>query len=322
MPLPIETLDDWSYSELVQEGVRLLPSIAPEWTNRNASDPGITLIELFAYFTEILIFQTGQITEDTRRAFLQLMDGPGSQASTGQDLDEALRQSILRMREPSRAVTEADFERFTLQADSRVARVTCLPRLNLAERNEAARTAIRPGHVSVVLVPRSSLTPPEMADLIQTVAKVLEPRRVLTTRVHVVAARSVVFSVHLRVRAMAGVAAARVVAQAEATLRRFFDPILGGRDGSGWPMGRSIFVSEIYEVVSKLPDTDSVTRQVDAQRGREIEELLPDSGDLERARRNADGEIVALWLAPDELPGVVQISVLGTAVAADESRAL
>src|SRR5690349_4133941 len=53
MPLPLPNLDDRSYTDLVEEARRLIPTYAPEWTNHNPSDPGIMLIELFAYLTEM-----------------------------------------------------------------------------------------------------------------------------------------------------------------------------------------------------------------------------------------------------------------------------
>jgi hypothetical protein len=69
-------LDDRTFDDLVDEAVNLLPTLAPEWTNHNPSDPGITLIELLAYFTEILIFRLGRITPATRLQFLKLLGGP------------------------------------------------------------------------------------------------------------------------------------------------------------------------------------------------------------------------------------------------------
>lgn len=68
-------LDDRTFDDLVGEAVNLLPTLAPEWTNHNPSDPGITLVELLAYFTEILIYRLGLITPSTRLQFLKLLGG-------------------------------------------------------------------------------------------------------------------------------------------------------------------------------------------------------------------------------------------------------
>src|ERR671930_441652 len=76
MPLPTPILDDRSYQQLRDELVRRIPVYAPEWTDHNPSDPGITLIELFAFLGENLLFRFNQIPESTRLQFLRLLDVP------------------------------------------------------------------------------------------------------------------------------------------------------------------------------------------------------------------------------------------------------
>jgi hypothetical protein len=44
--LQIPTLDNRRYPELLDEALQRIPVHNPEWTNFNASDPGVTLIEL------------------------------------------------------------------------------------------------------------------------------------------------------------------------------------------------------------------------------------------------------------------------------------
>ena len=76
MPLPVPILDDRSYQQLRDELVRRIPVYAPEWTDHNASDPGITLIELFSFLGENLLFRFNQIPESTYLRFLKLLDVP------------------------------------------------------------------------------------------------------------------------------------------------------------------------------------------------------------------------------------------------------
>ncbi|HWB40449.1 MAG TPA: putative baseplate assembly protein [Gemmatimonadales bacterium] len=76
MPLPVPILDDRSYQQLRDELVRRIPVYAPEWTDYNASDPGITLLELFAFLGEHILFRFNQIPEQTRLAFLNLLKIP------------------------------------------------------------------------------------------------------------------------------------------------------------------------------------------------------------------------------------------------------
>lgn len=53
MALPLPNLDDKSFLRIVEEARALIPSTAPEWTDHNVHDPGITFIELFAWLAEI-----------------------------------------------------------------------------------------------------------------------------------------------------------------------------------------------------------------------------------------------------------------------------
>ncbi|TCN32787.1 putative phage baseplate assembly protein [Kribbella orskensis] len=67
-------LDDRTFDELRAELLQRIPAYAPEWTNHNASDPGIALLELFAFLGESLLYRFNQIPEATKVAFLRLLD--------------------------------------------------------------------------------------------------------------------------------------------------------------------------------------------------------------------------------------------------------
>ena len=73
MFLPAPALDDTRWRELVEESRALIPLYAPEWTDHNYSDPGITFAELFAWLAEMQIFQLDQVPERHRRKFLALV---------------------------------------------------------------------------------------------------------------------------------------------------------------------------------------------------------------------------------------------------------
>jgi Baseplate J-like protein len=72
MPLPLPNLDTRRWADLVSEGRALIPRYAPGWTDHNIHDPGITLIELFAWLTEAEIYRVNQIPDRHRRKFLAL----------------------------------------------------------------------------------------------------------------------------------------------------------------------------------------------------------------------------------------------------------
>lgn len=73
MPLIAPNLDDRQFADIVAEAKTLIPRYAPEWTNFNETDPGITLVELFAWMTEILIYRLNQVPDRNYIKFLQLI---------------------------------------------------------------------------------------------------------------------------------------------------------------------------------------------------------------------------------------------------------
>src|SRR4051812_8789237 len=73
MSLPVPNLDDRSWKQIVDEAMRLIPRYAPEWTNHNASDPGITLLELTAWMTELILYRLNRVPEKNYLAFLDLI---------------------------------------------------------------------------------------------------------------------------------------------------------------------------------------------------------------------------------------------------------
>jgi hypothetical protein len=76
VPIKIPSLDDRKYQELLNEALARIPVHNPEWTNFNKSDPGVTLIEVFAFLTENLLYRANQVPERNRRKFLSLLGVP------------------------------------------------------------------------------------------------------------------------------------------------------------------------------------------------------------------------------------------------------
>jgi len=86
MPITIPTLDERKYQDLLDEALARIPVHNPEWTNFNKSDPGVTLVEVFAFLTENLLYRANQIPERNRRKFLSLLRVPFRAASAARGL--------------------------------------------------------------------------------------------------------------------------------------------------------------------------------------------------------------------------------------------
>ncbi len=73
MPLQTPQLDDRDFAQLVAEVTARIPVHTPEWNNFNDSDPGMTLVQVFAFMTENLLYRSNRIPEANRLKFLSLL---------------------------------------------------------------------------------------------------------------------------------------------------------------------------------------------------------------------------------------------------------
>jgi hypothetical protein len=93
------TLADRSFDDLVEDMLRRIPAHTPEWTNPRLGDPGRTLIELFAWLGDALLYRANLVPERQRLVFLKLLGLP------------------LKPAQPARALVSLAFT----QADTRTA---------------------------------------------------------------------------------------------------------------------------------------------------------------------------------------------------------
>lgn len=295
MPLQLPNLDDRNYSDLVAEALARIPAYSSEWTNYNASDPGITLVELLAWLTDLLLYRLNRITDNNVRKFLKLLNDPDW--ATG-DLKDEIRKTVLAIRERYRAVTKDDYEflatesfnqwlvqtlqssndatqRQSLSAINLVARAHCVPQQNLEAGTEADRKQLKPEHVSVVIVPapqRPNLAPPppvvtvnssgpspQPSDaLISAVFSYLDERRMLTTRLHVTGPFYAHVSAQLVIARNSDAVEANVKAAVTAALANLLNP-LPSENSQGWPFGQDVFASAIYSTLETVPGIDFIT---------------------------------------------------------------
>jgi predicted phage baseplate assembly protein len=73
MPLQAPILDDRTFDQILAQAKLLIPRYAPAWTNQSETDPGITLMELFAWMTEMLLYRMNQVPDRNYIKFLELL---------------------------------------------------------------------------------------------------------------------------------------------------------------------------------------------------------------------------------------------------------
>jgi hypothetical protein len=66
-------LDDRTWQDLVDQATALIRGYSKEWTDPGPSDPGMTLVELFAWLVEGMIFRLNRVPEKNYITFLNLL---------------------------------------------------------------------------------------------------------------------------------------------------------------------------------------------------------------------------------------------------------
>jgi hypothetical protein len=268
-------LDDLRYSALVAEARSLIPALCPTWTDQNPSDPGITMIELLAWLSEMVTYRINQVPDSSYRSFLTLLD-PSTDSSL--PLDDAIRQTVNLLRDPERAVTVADFSDLVLRrwpATAPASQVAAQLAVKLARPGLAAADLVKrvrcridqkpdgtpaPGHMSTVVIPGpvvsdqglSSYPPPDQS-VLDSIAAYLDQRRLLTAKLHVVGPKTTRVAISGSVYLAAGASVARLTAASLKAVGDFLDPLGGGPAREGWPFDRSLFASDIFTLLSGLP---------------------------------------------------------------------
>lgn len=276
MPIPIPQLNDRDFTSLMDEVRALIPRYNAQWTNFNSSDPGITLLELFAWLCEQMLYRVNRIPLENFTAFLKLL---GVSQADGEPLEDAIRRAQALVNERYRMVTADDYEFLILERMNELeaglgGRAIVLDNVDLEvvpDPIENLAQITKPGHVSVIVVPRceglsgtycdqnvAPLPVPTPA-LLTEVDSLIAERRLLTTRTHAVAPfyLPVQLEAFVVLESMAG---ADVVANIEAATRAFYNPLDGGPDGAGWPIGRDVYRSEFFQILEGTEGVDYVDR--------------------------------------------------------------
>lgn len=91
MPIKPPNLDDRRYDDIVREARALIPQYCPDWTNLSDADPGMTLVQLFAWMTEMTVFRLNQVPDKTYVHFLNFI---GEERRTAQPAEVPVTFSL------------------------------------------------------------------------------------------------------------------------------------------------------------------------------------------------------------------------------------
>ncbi|ELS34354.1 MULTISPECIES: putative baseplate assembly protein [Pseudanabaena] len=151
--LPKSDLDDRTFAELVNECLLRIPRYCPEWTNYNPSDPGVTLIELFAWLTDQMLMRFNQVPRRNYIAFLELLG--------------------IRLQPPAPAQTEVTFylsaslpEVYTIPAGSEVATVRTETEEAIIFSTDRPLVIGKPRILNLLAAPTAETNPEFLRDLL------------------------------------------------------------------------------------------------------------------------------------------------------------
>lgn len=176
-------------------------------------------------------------------------------------LESAMMRAPALLRSRDRAVTEADFEFLAQEAlPASIGRVKCL------QPRPADAGRIVAGQIYLLVIPRvlhpDGYLEPSALELnqadVEKLTAYMDERRLLTTRLDVRAPAYRWVSVKVKLRASPGVDQAAVEAEILTRLYAYLNPLVGGPRGRGWPFGRDLFVSDVYQSLQGAPDVQFI----------------------------------------------------------------
>lgn len=177
---------------------------------------------------------------------------PGSARET---IAAAIARAAAGREATERAITLADFERLARATPGTdIARV-----IAMADVHPSLTGIPAPGYIAVVVIPNQGVARPfPSATLLRKVARHLEVRRILGTRLRVVGPRYREVSIMATVKSQRQASRDQVAARIATALDVFLDPLRGGPDGMGWQLGRDVYRSEILALIDRIQGVDYV----------------------------------------------------------------
>lgn len=185
---------------------------------------------------------------------------PASGGADMETVEGAKERGPWSIKHRHRAVTQEDFEQLACEASAEVALACCLPQLSMY------------GEIEIIIVPKSDQSKPRpQGMLIQSITQYLNERRLINTKIKVRGPEYldcvIAIDVVLQETHMGQFHAVKRVIEDE--FKQFMHPLHGGPEAHGWPMGRTVHISEMYYLLEQIEGVDHVEKiKMRAQKNR------------------------------------------------------
>lgn len=171
---------------------------------------------------------------------------PAEGGADRESTESAKQRGPWEIRHGNRAVTQEDFVRLARKASPLVGKAACFS---------------EDGVIHVIVVPKSTENKPQPSHrLLGEVSAYLDARRLINTRVVVRGPHYELIDMQIEagVEPVYSARLGEVRSGIHLFLKTFVHPIEGFEDGSGWPLGRTLHVSELYYLLEHTPGVDHV----------------------------------------------------------------
>jgi hypothetical protein len=178
---------------------------------------------------------------------------PAAGGADAETVDEAKQRAPNTLKSRDRAVTAEDFEALALKSSTSIARAKCLPS---QQHNGAVQVVIVPrGDDKNMDLTKKMVPPPE---LLRYCNNYLDERRLVGTMLEVIKPGYVEISIKIRLVKRTVGQSERVKKEIEDRVRKYLHPLVGGRDGKGWPFGRAVYKTDLAHLVEDVPGVEAI----------------------------------------------------------------
>ena len=186
--------------------------------------------------------------------YLQTWGGDKAETPT-----EAEKRIPLFLQHRDRLMAKVDFEEILQQAPGVDIGRSDILSLTHPELDDVEA----PGTVTIVVVPAADPLHPDAPEpdrlFLETVCNHLEPRRLITTELHVIGPEYIPIWISVGIEVIPGENTAPVREAVKAALRTFLSPLAGGYEEKGWPLGTVVTVLQLWATAARVSGVAGIT---------------------------------------------------------------
>jgi len=257
MGLKIPNLDKKDFDIRLQEAIAKLPAYSKDWTEYNLSDPGITIVELLAWISDINSYKLNRIRTEHEEALLKLLVGKDS--SEDKEEDEKI-DSFAKLEQELfstyKAVTLKDYENIILENEEIIR-----AKASVDKKRNIVTIIVVPKINSILKDVKDTETienePSDAMKLLSELKEYIQLRVLLTTKVKIVYPEytPVNTNIVIQTQYQDTVALKNLIIS---KLQEFFNSTFGIKQRAAWEFGKNIKIPDIYFLLNEIKGIDII----------------------------------------------------------------